>query len=73
MQADFRPCSKRIKNCGMMTKASKAASVLWEKTQTSPLQATLDSKAAVILKQVFDGRWPEPGVLEGQAAASRAP
>lgn len=40
----------------MMTKASEAASFLWEKPQSSPLQATLDSQAAVLLEQVFDGR-----------------
>lgn len=39
-----------------MTKASQVASILWEKPQTSPLQLTLDSKAAVLLEQVSDGR-----------------
>lgn len=40
----------------MMTKASQAASILWEKPQTSPLQLILNSKAAVLLEQVSDGR-----------------
>lgn len=56
VQAGFRPCSNRSKSCGMMTKACQAASILWEKPQTSPLQLILNSKAAVLLEQVSDGR-----------------